>query len=175
MLGTDNTNPGNFANRSAEEVKKNARKGGQSSHSGGFASMDSDKQVRVSSFYSKVRVLLTTFYIQRDIASQGGHASGGSFEPGDQREREAGYKGGKSSGLDRPEEWALMLQDPSTCLPIHFKYEVQDLCKTFQDIPYSMTEVVACVGSWLWTYKVHNEKTQIIIAIYYVILSRLPR
>ena len=104
MPGTDNTNPGNFANRSAEEVKNIARKGGQSSHLGGFASMDSDKQVRVSGFYSKVRALLTTFHIQRDIASQGGHASGGSFEPGDQRAREAGYKGGKSSGMDRPEE-----------------------------------------------------------------------
>lgn len=40
-----NTNPGNFANRSTEEVKNIASKGGQSSHSGGFASMDSDKQV----------------------------------------------------------------------------------------------------------------------------------
>jgi general stress protein YciG len=44
-MPTDNTNPGNFANRSTEEVKNIASKGGQSSHSGGFASMDSDKQV----------------------------------------------------------------------------------------------------------------------------------
>jgi general stress protein YciG len=43
---TDNTNPGNFANRPKEEVQEIARKGGQSSHSGGFASMDPDKQVR---------------------------------------------------------------------------------------------------------------------------------
>jgi general stress protein YciG len=42
----DNQNPGNFANRPHEEVENIARKGGQSSHSGGFASMDSEKQVR---------------------------------------------------------------------------------------------------------------------------------
>lgn len=42
---TDNTNPGNFANRPKEEVQKIASKGGQSSHQGGFASMDADKQV----------------------------------------------------------------------------------------------------------------------------------
>jgi general stress protein YciG len=40
-----NENPGNFANRPHEEVQNIARKGGQSSHSGGFASMDPDKQV----------------------------------------------------------------------------------------------------------------------------------
>lgn len=38
-------NPGNFANRPQEEVEDIARKGGQSSHQGGFASMDPDKQV----------------------------------------------------------------------------------------------------------------------------------
>jgi general stress protein YciG len=42
---TDNTNPGNFANRPKEEVQAIAQKGGQSSHEGGFASMDPDKQV----------------------------------------------------------------------------------------------------------------------------------
>lgn len=41
----DNPNPGNFANRPHEEVEDIARKGGQSSHQGGFASMDEDKQV----------------------------------------------------------------------------------------------------------------------------------
>jgi general stress protein YciG len=40
-----NTNPGNFANRPKEEVQEIASKGGQASHSGGFASMDPDKQV----------------------------------------------------------------------------------------------------------------------------------
>jgi hypothetical protein len=63
---TDNQNPGNFANRYAkvlchikdeyrvltqarpkEEVQNIASKGGQASHSGGFASMDPDKQVSV--------------------------------------------------------------------------------------------------------------------------------
>lgn len=43
---SDNANPGNFANRSKEEVSSIAQKGGQSSHEGGFASMKPDKQVR---------------------------------------------------------------------------------------------------------------------------------
>lgn len=44
-MSSSNNNPGNFANRSKEEVSEIGRKGGQSSHSGGFASMDPDKQV----------------------------------------------------------------------------------------------------------------------------------
>ncbi|KAL4945166.1 hypothetical protein BDV06DRAFT_48091 [Aspergillus oleicola] len=80
----DNTNPGNFSNRPHEEVSNIARKGGQSSHQGGFASMDADKQ--------------------RNIASQGGHVSGGSFQPGDERAKEAGRKGGKATGYSQPEE-----------------------------------------------------------------------
>lgn len=36
--------------------------------------------------------------IQRDIASMGGQASGGSFEKGSQKAREAGHKGGMSGG-----------------------------------------------------------------------------
>ncbi|KAH6855895.1 hypothetical protein B0I37DRAFT_442660 [Chaetomium sp. MPI-CAGE-AT-0009] len=78
MSGTQNTNPGNFANRPKEEVREIASKGGQASHSGGFASMDPDKQ--------------------RNIASQGGQASSGSFEPGSERAREAGRKGGSRTG-----------------------------------------------------------------------------
>ncbi|CAH0050280.1 unnamed protein product [Clonostachys solani] len=82
---TDNQNPGNFANRPTEEVKNIASKGGQSGHSkgdqsshkGGFASMDPDKQ--------------------REIASMGGKASSGSFEPGSEKAKEAGRKGGLSS------------------------------------------------------------------------------
>jgi general stress protein YciG len=45
---TDNPNPGNFANRPHEEVENIARKGGQSSHQSGFASMDADQQVSKS-------------------------------------------------------------------------------------------------------------------------------
>ncbi|KAI9498038.1 putative conidiation-specific protein Con-10 [Zychaea mexicana] len=71
-------NPANFANRSKEEVQNIASKGGQSSHSGGFASMDSQKQ--------------------HDISSQGGQASSGSFEPGSERARAAGRKGGRATG-----------------------------------------------------------------------------
>ncbi|RDA84063.1 hypothetical protein CP532_0765 [Ophiocordyceps camponoti-leonardi (nom. inval.)] len=73
---TDNTNPGNFANRPKEEVKEIASKGGKASHAGGFASMDPDKQ--------------------REIASQGGKSSSGSFEPGSEKAKEAGRKGGSS-------------------------------------------------------------------------------
>ncbi|KAL4919252.1 hypothetical protein BDW62DRAFT_179727 [Aspergillus aurantiobrunneus] len=81
-----NQNPGNFANRPHEQVEDIARKGGQSSHphSGGFASMDPDKQ--------------------HDIASKGGQTSGGSFQPGEERAREAGRKGGKATGQGYPEE-----------------------------------------------------------------------
>ena len=44
---TDNTNPGNFANRPKEEVQEIASKGGQTGNENkGFASMDADKQVR---------------------------------------------------------------------------------------------------------------------------------
>ncbi|KOS41414.1 hypothetical protein ACN38_g7746 [Penicillium nordicum] len=79
----DNPNPGNFHNRPHEEVEQIARKGGQSSHHSGFASMDTNKQ--------------------RDIASKGGHASRGKFEPGSPRAKEAGLKGGRSVH-QQPEE-----------------------------------------------------------------------
>ena len=48
MSDHGNTNPGNFANRPKEEVQEIASKGGKSSHSGGFANMDPDKQVSFS-------------------------------------------------------------------------------------------------------------------------------
>ncbi|KAG7126355.1 Conidiation-specific protein 10 like [Verticillium longisporum] len=76
---TDNRNPGNFANRPKEEVQEIASKGGQSSHEGGFASMDAEKQVK------------------REIASEGGKASSGSFEKGSEKAKEAGRKGGHAS------------------------------------------------------------------------------
>lgn len=43
---TDNTNPGNFANRPKEEVQEIASKGGKASHTGGFASMPKEQVVR---------------------------------------------------------------------------------------------------------------------------------
>ncbi|CAL8580187.1 hypothetical protein XPA_005919 [Xanthoria parietina] len=70
----DNSNPGNFANRPKEEVKEAAQKGAQT---GGFGTMAPEKQ--------------------RDIASQGGQASSGSFEKGSEAAKEAGRKGGQSS------------------------------------------------------------------------------
>ncbi|KAE8391128.1 hypothetical protein BDV23DRAFT_182838 [Aspergillus alliaceus] len=44
------------------------------------------------------------FGSKRDIASKGGQASGGSFEPGDPRAREAGRKGGSATSAGKPEE-----------------------------------------------------------------------
>lgn len=35
---------------------------------------------------------------QREIASKGGQASSGSFEPGSEKAREAGRKGGSATG-----------------------------------------------------------------------------
>jgi hypothetical protein len=74
-----NTNPGNFANRPKEEVKEIASKGGHASHSGGFASMDPEKQVSSvlhKDFWwdAKSQRLLC---IQHEIASMGRHASSG--------------------------------------------------------------------------------------------------
>ena len=45
MSGNDN--PGNFANRPKEEVTAAAKKGGENSHTGGFASMPTEKVVRL--------------------------------------------------------------------------------------------------------------------------------
>ena len=45
------TNPGNFANRPKEEVREIASKGGKASHSGGFASMDPERQVCMLTFH----------------------------------------------------------------------------------------------------------------------------
>jgi len=98
---TDNTNPGNFANRSKEEVKEIASKGGQASHSGGFASMKENDPERLVSFPNYYHVsfpgkpMLTI--VQQEIASKGGQASSGSFEPGSEKAKEAGRKGGQSS------------------------------------------------------------------------------
>ena len=97
-----NTNPGNFANRPKEEVAEIARKGGQASHTGGFASMDPDKQVGAWPFKDSrgcLRMFLSQVPIQqKEIASMGGHASSGSFEKGSEKAKEAGRKGGLASG-----------------------------------------------------------------------------
>ncbi|OCK94842.1 uncharacterized protein K441DRAFT_558877 [Cenococcum geophilum 1.58] len=46
---TETTNPTNFANRPKEEAQEIASKDGFASHSGGFASMDPDKQREIAS------------------------------------------------------------------------------------------------------------------------------
>jgi hypothetical protein len=58
--------------------------------------MDPDKQVCFHLVIPSVYIPLTTS--QREIASKGGKASSGSFEPGSEKAREAGRKGGKASG-----------------------------------------------------------------------------
>lgn len=90
MADNNNNNPGNFANRrdlqvipilehqlvkcrSKEEVNNIAQKGGQSSHKGGFASMDVDKQ--------------------KDVASKDELESSGSFDPSSEKANEASRKG----------------------------------------------------------------------------------
>jgi hypothetical protein len=42
---------------------------------------------------------------QKEIASQGGHASSGSFEPGSERAAEAGRKGAATLAARRDEMW----------------------------------------------------------------------
>ncbi|KAI0970654.1 conidiation-specific protein 10 [Xylaria arbuscula] len=84
---SNNSNPGNFANRPKEEVQEIASKGGQASHQSGFASVDPDKSHQ-GGFASMDPDK------QREIASKGGQASSGSFEPGSEKAREAGRKGG---------------------------------------------------------------------------------
>jgi general stress protein YciG len=93
MSGNDN--PGNFANRPKEEVKAAAQKGGQNSHSGGFASMDADK--RKYAFFLLLKMTIVDMITEHEIASMGGKASSGSFEPGSEKAKEAGRKGGQSS------------------------------------------------------------------------------
>ena len=95
MSGNDN--PGNFANRAKEDVQAAAQKGGQSSNTGGFASMDTDKVVSPDKLCCPVRKGSDLTQIQKDIASQGGQASSGSFEKGSEAAKEAGRKGGLSS------------------------------------------------------------------------------
>lgn len=152
-MPTDNTNPGNFANRSAGEVKNIARKDLQSSQLLERICQHELRQAGTCSwllFWSEGST--HNFFIQRDIASQGGHASGGSFEPGDHRAREAGHKGGKSSGMAQPEEWALMLQSNSASVPgIHFQYEVQDFSSRHS---LQHDGGSACESSWMWIYQV---------------------
>lgn len=94
----DNTNPGNFANRSKEEVQAAAQKGGQTTGVGGFANMDPDKQVNMHRTFPCVLCNdVDSAKLQKEIASKGGQASSGSFEPGSEKAKEAGRKGGSLS------------------------------------------------------------------------------
>lgn len=115
------------AHRPKEEVRELASKGGkasgkassgaesaegdaQSKGKQGFAAMDPEKQVRrlpcllgtTITMVCRTRYLgmLTKSFFQREIASMGGKASSGSFEPGSEKAREAGRKGGAANSSD---------------------------------------------------------------------------
>ena len=60
--------------------------------------MDTNKQVHT--YYRPRHWQHIDNQLQHDIASQGGQASSGSFQPGDQRAREAGRKGGSRTKGD---------------------------------------------------------------------------
>ena len=89
----DNSNPGNFANRPKEDVQAAAQKGGENSTTGGFASMPTDKVVSPRKLMAYLLNEILTIFLQKDIASQGGQASGGSFEKGSEAAKEAGKEG----------------------------------------------------------------------------------
>ncbi|EON68967.1 hypothetical protein W97_08225 [Coniosporium apollinis CBS 100218] len=80
---TDNTNPGNFANRPTEEVKEIAAKGGRASGgTGGSSDTSSGNSGSGSS--------------GGDVSSEGRNPDG-TFQKGSQAAKEAGAKGGHSS------------------------------------------------------------------------------
>ncbi|KAI1815111.1 hypothetical protein GGS20DRAFT_545034 [Poronia punctata] len=118
---TNNTNPGNFANRPKEEVREIASKGGQASsgnshqtetetetsnnsgssasnNPGNFANRPKEEVQEIASKGGKASHSGGFASMdpdkQREIASMGGKASSGSFEPGSEKAREAGRKGG---------------------------------------------------------------------------------
>lgn len=76
---TENTNPGNFANRPTEEVQAIAAKGGHASHGGGNSAQSDTKtgNTNPGNFANR-----PTEEVQA-IAAKGGHAShgGGHSEP----------------------------------------------------------------------------------------------
>jgi general stress protein YciG len=99
MSPTQSSNPGNFANRPAEEVKNIASKGGHargtggSGGSGGGADTTSASvgKENPGSFANRPKEEVQA------IGSKGGQDSSGSFEPGSERAKEAGMKGGSAS------------------------------------------------------------------------------
>ncbi|KAE9574808.1 hypothetical protein CGMCC3_g9328 [Colletotrichum fructicola] len=85
------TNPTNFANLPTEEVQAIASKGGQASH-GPEEVISPTGNLNPGNFQNRPTEEV------REIASEGGKASSGSFEPGSEKAREAGRKGGLTSG-----------------------------------------------------------------------------
>jgi len=79
---TDNTNPGNFANRPKEEVQAIASKGGKASHGGGGSSSTSSGSTDDTSVTSE------------------GRNPDGTFQKGSQAAKEAGQKGGSATGSE---------------------------------------------------------------------------
>ncbi|KAF8469056.1 hypothetical protein BDZ91DRAFT_792829 [Kalaharituber pfeilii] len=132
MSSTQNTNPGNFANRPKEEVRGIASKGGhasgaaRSSHTdtkesqnitgttthntnpGNFANRPKEEVREIASKGGKAShsggFASMDPEKQREIASMGGKASSGSFEKGSERAREAGRKGGSVSSRTKDDD-----------------------------------------------------------------------
>ncbi|KAF2809029.1 uncharacterized protein BDZ99DRAFT_571863 [Mytilinidion resinicola] len=78
MASTDNTNPGNFANRPKEEVREIAAKGGHASHGGTTASSTGTAGDNFNA---------------GDVSNEG-RDSDGAFTKGSEAAKEAGVKGG---------------------------------------------------------------------------------
>ncbi|GJN76071.1 hypothetical protein PLICBS_010182 [Purpureocillium lilacinum] len=89
-MPSGNDNPETFSNQPKEEVEAIASKGGQASHEGSSPAWILIRRYDDTRRYRRIDADL----LQRDIASKGGQASSGSFEPGSDKASEAGRKGG---------------------------------------------------------------------------------
>ncbi|CAN9197380.1 unnamed protein product [Alternaria alternata] len=78
MAGTDNTNPGNFANRPKEEIREIAAKGGHASGGGGTTTSSASTSDNSNT---------------GDVSNEGRNPDG-TFAKGSEAAKEAGAKGG---------------------------------------------------------------------------------
>jgi general stress protein YciG len=133
-MSSAENNPGNFANRPTEEVRNIASKGGKASGRARSADDQFEEQQQGENISSRGKTSGTArsgenLYEEetpeatsgsrntnpgnfanrpaeevREIASKGGKASSGSFEPGSERAREAGRKGGLQTQHQQEED-----------------------------------------------------------------------
>lgn len=101
---TENTNPGNFANRPTEEVKAIASMGGKASHGGDNSGGDSKSSSTgndtsdVSYPYEDCPGRHSGFLLTCPQVSNEGRNPDGTFQKGSEAAKEAGEKGGHASG-----------------------------------------------------------------------------